>query len=136
MKKLFSIAALIVVAKFCFAQKLQKGNLLGLHVMTVTLKPGVTMDQFTTFYVTKLIPVYEKQFDGAKGFLVKGRRGGSQDKLGVLWFFETEQARDKYFNKDGLTEIGKAAAAKTEDVQKELEKLGTYTDEAYTDWIV
>ena len=43
------------------AQGLQSGNLLGVHVITVTLKPGVTIDQFQNFYVHEVLPEYEKR---------------------------------------------------------------------------
>ncbi len=135
MKELILIAALIMAANFAFGQKLQKGNLLGLHIMTVNLSPNVTMDQFKTFFISKVIPEYEKQFH-TKGYLVKGIRGENENSFGIVWLFETEQGRDKFFNMDGTqTDLGKAAVEKVKTSQKELEKLGTYTTK-YTDWVV
>ena len=136
MKKFLFIATLMAAANFSFAQKIQKGNLLGLHVMTVTLNPNVKMDQFAAFYNSKVIPSYEKAFQGAKGFILKGRRGEHNDRLCILWHFETEQARDQFFNPDGSnTDAGKRAVEKLNDIGKELEKLGSVTT-VYTDWIV
>jgi hypothetical protein len=135
MKKLIIIVVFAAIAKFSFAQQLQKGNLVGVHVMTVTLKPGVTIEQVENFYTQKLIPAYENAFEGAKGYLIKARRGENENKLGLIWWFETEQDRDKYFTSDGFTEAGNAAMAKIEDTDKERDKLATETD-TYTDWVL
>ena len=138
MKKLMLIAALIIMANFCFAQKLQKGNLLGLHIITVSLKPNVTMDQFTAFYIAKVIPEYEKQFKGTKGYVVKGIRGENKNSFGIIWLFENEQARDKYFGTDEAgtpTDLGKKTMENVNAIDKELEKYGTSTS-VYTDWVV
>ena len=51
MKRLILIAAIILVANCSFGQSLKKGNLVGLHVMTVNLASGATMDQFQTFFI-------------------------------------------------------------------------------------
>jgi hypothetical protein len=40
----------------CHAQELEKGNLLGLHVVTVTLNHNVTMDDFTNAFVREVLP--------------------------------------------------------------------------------
>ena len=136
MKKLILIAALIVTAHLSFGQALQRGNLLGLHTMTITLKPDVTMDQFKTFFIGKVIPEYEKQFQGVKGYLVNGIRGENKNSFGIVWLFETEKTRDKYFNMDeSMTDLGKSTVEKLGPINKELEKLGTYTTK-YTDWVV
>jgi len=135
MKKFIIIITLTAIAKFSFAQQLQKGNLVGVHVITVTLKPGVTMEQVENFYTQKLIPAYENAFEGTKGYLIKARRGENENRLGVIWWFKTEQDRDKYFTSDGFTEAGNAAMAKIEKWDKERDELATETD-TYTDWVV
>ncbi len=135
MKKLILIAALIIAANFSFGQKLQKGNLMGLHVMTVHLKPNVRMEQFKTFFISEVIPAYEAQFN-VQGYLIRGIRGVNKNSFGIVWIFETEQARNKFFNKDGTqNDLGKAAIEKVSIAEKELEKLGSYTTK-YTDWVV
>ncbi len=135
MKKLILIAIFAMTANFSFAQKLQKGNLLGLHAMTVTLQPGATMEQLTDFYINKYIPAFENAFKGAKGFIIKGRRGDNENKFAILWYFPTEADRDKFFTTDGMTDLGKAAAAKAAAIDKERDKLATVTT-VFTDWIV
>ena len=136
MKKLILIATIILVANFSYSQSLKKGNLVGLHVMTINLASGATMDQFQAFYIDKVIPEYEKHFQGAKGYLVKGVRGENNNSMAVIWVFDTEQSRDKYFTTDGNpNDLGKSAIEKVSGVDKELEKIGTHTTK-FTDWVV
>jgi hypothetical protein len=135
MKKLLLITALIVTINFSFAQSLQKGNLVGLHVITTKLNAGATMDQFKEFFISKVLPVYEKEFK-AKGYLVKAVRCDNNNSFGIIWIFDTEQDRDKYFNSDGTpNNAGKSAMEKVNVVEEELKKFGTY-DTKYTDWVV
>lgn len=135
MKKLILIGAIMLASNFSFGQTLQKGSLVGLHNMTVNLNANVKMDEFKTFFISKVIPAYEKQFN-AKGYLVKSVRGENNNSFGIVWLFETEQARDKYFNTDGTpNDLGKSAIEKVNSIEKELEKLGTYTTK-YTDWVI
>ncbi len=83
MKKLILIAALIIAANFSFGQKLQKGNLMGLHVMTVHLKPNVRMEQFKTFFISEVIPAYEAQFN-VQGYLIRGIRGVNKNSFFII----------------------------------------------------
>lgn len=123
-------------ATFSFSQGLQKGNLLGFHVMTIELKPNATMEQFKTFYTTKVIPAYEKQLQGSKLYLVNGIRGENANSMGIIYLFTSEKARNRYFNADGtLTTLGSAASEKLKSIDQQLEKIGTY-DTRYTDWVV
>ena len=136
MKKLILIAAVILMAGITYGQGLQKGNLIGTHVVTVSLMPGVTMEKFMDFYKTKVIPEIEKNVPNMKGYIVKGIRGENKDSFGEIFVFKSSQERDKYYNADGSdTELGKSVNAKLKPVLDELGKLGTYTTK-YTDWIV
>lgn len=134
MKNLILTAALLLVASITFGQ--QKANLVGIHALTITLDPDVTMNQFKAFVIDKWIPEFEKNTEGLKLFLLKGIRGENNNSLGLLYVFESEEARNKYFNDDGSpSELGKSGNEKMEPVNKELEKLGTFTSK-YTDWII
>jgi hypothetical protein len=136
MKKLIFITVLTWAVSFSYGQSLQKGNLLGLHIMTVKLNSNSTMNEFRTFFIGKVIPEYEKQFQGVKGYLVKAVRGENSNSFGIVWLFDTEQSRDKYFNTDETpNDLGKAAIEKVNIIEKELEKIGTY-ETKWTDWVV
>jgi hypothetical protein len=136
MKKLILTAALILVVGTTFGQILQKGNLVGFHFMTITLNPDVTMDQFIDFSVTKYIPEFEKNFPGVKLYIAKGIRGENESSLAMIWLFESEETRNKYFNEDeSLNELGKSAQEKLQPIVEEGNKLGTFTT-TYTDWVI
>lgn len=136
MKKLVLLAALILMAGMTYGQNLQKGNLIGTHIISVTLAPGVTMDKYVDFVITKVIPEYMKVYPGMTCYLVKGIRGQNPDSYGQIVIFKTQKDRDKYYNADGTdSELGKQANAKLKPVLDELSKLGTY-ESKYTDWVV
>ena len=80
MKKITITLAFLLLTSPIFAQALQTGNLVGVHVITIELKKGVTMSKFQKFHVNKLIPEYEKNFPGWQLFLAQGLRGENQNK--------------------------------------------------------
>jgi hypothetical protein len=136
MKNLLLIAAMILITGIASGQPLQKGNLIGTHVVTVSLTPGVTLEKFLDFYRTKVIPEMEKNMPNSKLYVVKGIRGENKESFGLIAVFKSSQERDKYYNADGSdSELGKTVNAKIKPVMDELGKLGTVTTK-YTDWIV
>jgi hypothetical protein len=136
MKKIFIIVTLTLVFGMTQGQTLQKGNLVGMHVMTFTLNQNVTQDQYLDFYVNKILPAWETYVPGLKVHLVKGLRGENQGKIGMIAVFTNEKERDKLFNPDGSdTEFGKDVQKKMQSLWDELNKMGTNTT-VYTDWIV
>lgn len=135
MKKLLFMTTLILLTGLTFGQTLQKGNFIGFHVYTITLAPGVTMDQFSDFSNKKLNPEYEKVFQ-CKVYSLQGIRGECPNCIAGMVVWKTEADRDKFFNKEGsLTEAGQAAMAKIQPILDEMAKLGTATSK-YTDWLV
>jgi hypothetical protein len=57
-KRWLAMAVVLLFPALCHAQGLERGNLLGLHVVTVTLNPNVTMDDFTNAFVREVLPEY------------------------------------------------------------------------------
>lgn len=137
MKKFIFITTIIFLfGGMTWAQSLEKGNLIGTHVISCELKPGVTMEQWQKFILEKYIPELEKYYEGFKIYLIKGIRGPNENNLGFLWVIKSEKHRDKYFNADGSdNEQGADVEKKLIPIKEELEKLGPFTYE-YTDWIV
>jgi hypothetical protein len=134
------MAAIVFVSSTCHAQGLERGNLFGVHVITVTLKPGVTMDQFESFYVREVLPEYEKNWPGLKGYLVKSFRRDSKYQFAIIWLFKTEADRNRNFDADDkANELEKAALEKVKPIEEKLkEKYGAYTV-VYThddEWVV
>ena len=135
MKKLFLILTVFLIAAGSSCQTMQKGNFIGFHVYTVTLDPDVTWNQYYDFWKSKVIPEYEKNFEG-KMYALKGIRGECTNCIAGMMVWRTEADRDKFFNKEGeLNDAGNAAMAKMQSVLDQLAKLGTATSK-YTDWVV
>jgi hypothetical protein len=135
MKKLILTTALVLLAAITFGQTLQKGGILGIHQMTITLKPEVTIDQFLDFYQNKVIPESEKLMDGWKGFVVKGNIGEHVNEYRVVWYIESMKDYNKFFTNDGPTDEVNVLMEKIQPVIDEIHKLGTWTSE-YTDWVI
>jgi hypothetical protein len=136
MRTLTLAAGLLLFAGLGYAQELKKGNLVGVHNMTVKLAPGVTMEQFVDFYNKTVLPAYEKARPGWKAYPVRRVRGEQADGMGVIILIPSEAERDKYYNADGSdSELGKASVAKVQAVVEAMSKLGTITDR-YIDWVV
>ena len=136
MKKLILFAALIFAVSVTYGQSLQKGNLVGIHVMTVTPNSGVTVEQITDYLIKTYIPEFEKARPEWKAYLTKGTRGENANSIGMIIVIKSEKDRDKYYNTDGTaSELGNKASEKTKPFIDELEKLGTWTSK-YTDWVI
>jgi hypothetical protein len=137
MKKLiFTTTFILFLMGVMFGQTLQKGNLVGTHVLTVDLKPDVTMEQFQEFYISRVIPELEKHLQDWKFYLAKEMKAENINIFGLIIVIKTEEHRNKYYNEDGsYSELGKSSSEKLTPIFEELEKLGTYT-ETFTDWLI
>lgn len=136
MRKLFIITALLLFAGLAFGQTIQKGNLIGVHLVTVELKPGATMDQFVDFVNEKTKPAWEKTFKGMTIFGIKGIRGEQMNEFGMIVQYTDEAARNKYYNDDETpTELLNKVMEELAPINAEMEKIGTWTS-TYTDWLV
>ena len=139
MKNLFSITiilTLLISVGSLSGQSIKKGNLIGIHTVSVNLDPDVTMNEYRNFILTKWIPAANKSFPGMMTYLTKGIRGAGENSLGFIFVFKSEADRNKYYNDDGSNnEAGIAASKKMQAIDDELNKLGTWTS-SYTDWVV
>jgi hypothetical protein len=136
MKRILLIAAMILIAEFTIGQTLQKGALVGLHKIAPVLAPGVSMDQYLAFIKDKLIPAYERNYPGLKCFLLKSIRGECTDCIILVFLFESEAARDKYFKPDGdYTTSGIEGKKNMQPVLDEVSRMDQ-SKEVYTDYLV
>ena len=136
MKKLIIVTTLILISGFTFGQSLQKGSILSIHKMTVTLDPDVTMNQFIHFYENKWVVEIQKHLQGVTHVLLKGDRGENPNTFAVMMIMDSKNVRDKYFPEpDKPNEAWDDIMKKVRPITLELQKLGTYSD-AYTDWVV
>jgi len=136
MKKLIILTAFILFSGFSFSQTLQKGNLIGFHILTITPNPDVTFNQYMDFFMHKWVPKYEESFPGLKLFVVKGERGENNNRVGLLFLFESAEIRDKYWPKmDEGSELAQQGFDKLRPTSIEMQKLGTWSS-VHTDWVV
>ena len=117
-------------------KSLNKGSLMGIHALKISLKRGATIEQFENYFINETIPNYEKEFKGAKINLVKGIRGENKGAIGMVWIFESNEARDLYYDSNGApTKLNQEVNQRLRTVNEGLSKIGTWTSK-YTDWSV
>lgn len=137
MKNLLIALLLILTTGTIKAQTFQKGNIIGSHVLSVELKPGITMKQFQDFYINTFAPEFSKSRPGWKVFLVKGIKGENKSNLGVLVIIDSEETFHKYFNEDNTpSELAETANSKLMQVYDDLHEFVVSYDTKFTDWIV
>jgi len=135
MKKILFLSVLAFVSIVSKSQSLQKGNLVGVHTDTVKLNGNTKMQQFVDYFSTKYAPAFASAFS-CEMRVLKYVRGESKNKLSYIFIMKNEEARNKYFTKDGkLNTLGKTTLAKLKPISDELDKLGKSSG-TYTDWVV
>jgi len=137
MKKILIITALILIAGVAFGQTIKKGSIIAIRIMTVNLQPDVTMDQYRDFLVNKYFPEFEKNFPGIKRFCMVADRGEHMNRIASLYYFESEDVRDKYWPKEDVaTTMAEEGMAKMEEINKELDTYRKNVAVNYTDWVI
>ena len=136
MKKLLVLTALILFSGFTFSQTLEKGNNIGIHILTITPNPDVTFNQYMDFFVNKWIPKFEESFPGLKLYIAKGNRGEHDNYFALFFVYDSEETRDKFWPEDELTsDFGTECMEKLAPTYQELQRLGTWTS-VLTDWVI
>lgn len=120
------------------AVTLAKGSFIGLHVVkTLTLKPGVTREQAEDYFVNTYIPEFNKISPDVKQVALKGIRGTEKDQMGIVYYFPSEDVRNRLMDDEGnLTPAGEEYSKKFDALNTEAEKLYTIDKTVYTDWVV
>ena len=138
MKKFIIAAAFILLTGIVFGQPLQKGKLVGVHIVDLVLQPDVTYNQWKDFMINKYIPKLEEVSQGDWTiYLLEGIRGENKNEIGLIYIVKSEAARDKYYNDDEtLTELGKEFFEKLNPIREEAKKFEKSYSTKYTDWIV
>lgn len=136
MKRFYVLFALCLISGVSYSQSLEKGNLFGLHIFTLDLKPGVEFDQYKNFFQTEYIPALNKNFPDVDHYLARGNREENEDKIGLVVVFGSQQIKDKYYHADGsTTELMNSLLKKVQPVRSKLDSLGTVTAE-YMEWVI
>jgi hypothetical protein len=138
MKKLFFALAIILMTGTAFGQTFQKGNLVGFHVGTVNLDPDVTFNQWKKFALETYIPAVNKEFEGEiTTYLAFGERGKYKNYVGWYMIFKSVEIRDKYIPEEAKrSELYNAKWAKVNPIFEELMKMGTFSTDHWTDWVI
>jgi len=138
MKRIVLMIALMLIAGAISSQTLRKGNLVGFHVGKVELAEGVTMKQYQDFCLNKLLPAYNKEMGGdIVVYVGGGDRGVYENFQSRIMVIKSVKVRNKYFPEAGQqSELMKKKMAKIQPLIDELEKLGTFKEDHYTDWVV
>jgi hypothetical protein len=117
-------------------QVLQKGNLLGAHLIKPRLQPDVTMNQYLGFITEEYAPEFEKHMKGWKIFILKGDRGENKNEYLWLYWIESLDARDRYLDSEGnANEAGNKAFENVMPLYEEMTKLGEWSS-TFTDWVI
>jgi hypothetical protein len=141
MKKLIIAAAIILFAGTAFSQTFQKGVVLGVNSLKVTLDPDVTWNQYLDFTMNTFIPEAEKAFPGMKVFvmaggIVIGSDEEVKEEYSIIYFFESEEVSSRYFDDGGnFTDAGNAALEKLGPTIEKYDKLGT-NSAATLGWVI
>jgi hypothetical protein len=127
--------AFLAVSFASNAQTFKKGSLIGIHSGTLKLAPNVTMKQYVDFFHSTLQPLMEKEFQ-CKLILIQSVRGKNKNQTGFIWLFDSDAARNKIYQSEGVyTPFGQNAMKKVQKTLDAWNKLGT-AETSYTDWSV
>lgn len=120
------------------APKLEKGNILGIHVLKdIKLSPGVTMQQVEEFLLNKYIPAFNELAGDVKVFAFKSMRGESEGITAIAYYLNSVETLNKYWPSEGVqSEEAKALFQKIQDLQTEFYKMVTIKKDFYNDWQV
>src|SRR5262249_41037826 len=95
---IFVVALALVLCGSCRGEGLEKGNLAGLHLVSVTLNPNITLEDFASAFAREVLPVYEKNWPGLKGYVLKPFFSDAKNQLAIVWLFRTVADRNRYFD--------------------------------------
>lgn len=137
MKKIFLSIGFILFALMLSGQTLQKGQVIGFHILTPELNPDVTFNQWKTFAMDKYMPAFNKEFEGeVTVYWLSGERGKYKNSVAFMIVFKSLEVRDKYIPAESKTsDLYNAKMEKVMPMYNEWRKMGTYTSE-WSDWLI
>ena len=114
----------------------QIGGSFGYHVLTISLAPEVTMEQYLEYLTKKYIPEVVKHFTGVEVVIMKPVRGAQEDQIAYVNYFRSERSRDQFWPEpDTYSQRAEEEREQVQPVLFELLKLGTWTDN-YGVWVI
>lgn len=102
----------------------------------VTLRPGVTMDQYLDFLKTRYVSEYNKNFPGSKLKLGSPDSWRKKNQYSFFYTFESDKEHHKYYINNGkdMTDECKAAWEKMESVKQEVSKYILDSKRVESEW--
>lgn len=115
----------------------QKSPAVATHSITITLKPGVTVNQYLDFMNNKYIPEYEKNFKGSKMHALENFRTDKRNQYFVQVIFESLKTRDKYYlDRSGTSNEAEVAWKKMDSITSLGNKYIWDSVRVNTDWVI
>lgn len=139
MKKLICLLVFALLGfSMVVGQNLKKGNFVGIHVGSIELKPGVSIEEYNDFCMNTMVPAYNKELNGdIVLYIAKGERGVYKNSTCRIMVIKSLKVRNKYFPEEGKpSELMKSKLAKLQPLIDQMEKLGTFKEDHYTDYEV
>ena len=132
---IIAVFFLLAASGTVYAQSFQEGNLLGVHTVSLNLNPDVTFNQYKANFKETVAPAI-KEYLEVEVYLLKSARGADANSVGMLYIYESDEVRNKYWNADGSpSDLWQAQMAKMQDIMAKSNELGTWSSD-YNDWIV
>ncbi len=118
-----------------FAQTFQEGNLLGVHTLRLNLNPDVTFNEYKANFKANVAPAM-KEYLEVEVYLLRSARGADANSVGMIYIYESDAVRSKYWNADGSpSDLWQTQVGKMQAIMDKTSELGTWNSD-YNDWIV
>ena len=136
-KIFLSLSILLVITTMQLTAQIadQNGGILVFDSFMVTLRPGVTMDQYLDFLKTKYVSEYDKNFPGSSVKIVSPDIWMKKNQYSFFYNFESTKEWYKYYpNGKEMSAECKAAWEKMNSVKQEESKYILDSKRVDTEW--
>ena len=136
-KILLSLSIILVITTMQLTAQIadQNGGILVFDSYMVTLRPGVTMDQYLDFLKTKYVSEYDNNFPGSSVKIVSPDIWMKKNQYSFFYNFESTKEWYKYYpNGKEMSAECKAAWEKMKSVKQEESKYILDSKRVDTEW--
>jgi len=106
------------------------------NTFIVTLRPGVTMDQYLNFLKTRYASEYNKNFPGSKLIIGSPDSWRKKNQYSFFYTFESEKEYQKYYINDGkdMSDECKAGWEKMKSIKQEVSEYILDSKRVEVEW--
>jgi len=106
------------------------------NTFIVTLRPGVTMDQYLDFLKTRYASEYNKNFPGSKLIIGSPDSWRKKNQYSFFYTFESEKEYQKYYINDGkdMSDECKAGWEKMKSIKQEVSEYILDSKRVEVEW--